>query len=417
MSKSLVKRIIGGLLATLLAVGLFFGGFFLAKRIYLTKELESIKFIIDTYRDYYYQEQDNLPHLFADSLMDEYSRFYTKEEYELTQKASEGYRKAMGISINDNLEIVKILYNSPAQKAGMIEGAKITQINGTSVSTRAEFNQLVGEQSTFLVEYKGEQKSFTVRSEEFTETFVKYYDNENEYYFEGEEIEFKQKPTTIGGLDYKTGYLVYRGFSAINSKSPSDWKEDISTSAGQFAKALSVYSQTGKTKLVIDLRNNGGGFMTVLSSVVSHFLLEENALICEARYKGEKVERFYGLEPLRANYTFEKITVLVNEGTASASEAFVGALLDYDSEGVVEVVCEYNSSRGNYSSYGKGIMQSTVINEVTDEAVKLTVAEIFWPISKKSIHTKGISPSVDNRVKPSIKNGQPIDALEYFLNG
>ena len=255
-----------------------------------------------------------------------------------------------------------------------------------------------------------------MQSEEFTETFVKYYDSENEYYFEGDEIELKQKPTTLGKiLNEKTGYLIYRGFSAVGSGSVAKWKNDISTSCGQFASALNVYKQTGKTELIIDLRNNGGGFMTILSSITSHFIEEENALISEARYKGDKVEKFYSQSPCREDYTFEKITVLVNEGTASASEAFVGALIDYDDEKVVEVVCEYNMARGNYSSFGKGIMQSTVVNKISDEAVKLTVAEIFWPISKKSIHGKGVSPSVDSRGVSAEKNGEPIDALEYLL--
>ena len=128
MSKKVVKRIIGALLGVVILVATFFGGFMVAKSYYMTDELESIKFIIDTYKKYYYQEEDNLPHLFADALMDDYSQFYTKEEYELTQKASEGYRKAIGITIDDSLNIVKVLYNSPADIGKVKKGGKITTL-------------------------------------------------------------------------------------------------------------------------------------------------------------------------------------------------------------------------------------------------------------------------------------------------
>ena len=418
MNKKLTKRIIGGLLTVLFAVALFFSGFFVAKKVYMSKDLESIKFILDVYKEYYYQEEDNLPYIFADSLMDEYSRYYTKEEYELTQKASSGYRKAIGISVDNNLIVTKVLYNSPAEKEGLTEGAKITHVNGVSINTRADFeDQTQADEFTFTTLYLGEQKSFTICKQEFTETFVRYYDSEKEYGFEGEEISLKQKATTLQQeLDEDTGYLIYRGFSAINSNAEESWKDDITTSAGQFASALNIYKQTGKTKLIIDLRNNGGGYMTVLSSVLSHFMNDDKALIAEAKYKNDETESFYSHTAGRKDYTFESITVLVNENTASASEAFVGALLDYDDEGVVKVICEYNSARANYSSFGKGIMQSTVVNKLSDEAVKLTVAEIFWPVSKKSIHGKGISSAVDNRVFSAQDNGQPIDALKYALS-
>lgn len=418
MNKNLLKRIIGGLIGIIFGIGLFLGGFVFAKNVYMPDEIGSIKFIVDTYKEYYYQEQDNLPSIFANSLMDEYSKYYTKEEYELSQKASRGYRKSIGISVSDNLTITKVLFNSPAYKSGVCEGGKITHVNGVSVKNRSEFDIFVDEQVELTVEYVNGVKNHTISVEEFVETFVKYYDCQSEYWFEFEDkMELKQKQTSLSGLDDKTGYLVYRGFSAINSDKPSEWIGDTCTSCGQFAKALQIYSQSGKSKLIIDLRNNGGGFISVLTSVVSHFLDDENAIIGEAKYKGGKVENFYALSPLRQQYNFEKITILVNKNTASASEAFVGALLDYDNEGVVEVICEYNDRRKDYSSYGKGIMQSTIVNRATSEALKLTVAEIFWPISKQSIHQKGISPSIGEKVKASVINGQPVDALQFCLRG
>ncbi len=419
MNKKVVKRIIGVLLGVVILVATFFGGFMVAKSYYMTDELESIKFIIDTYKKYYYQEEDNLPHLFADALMDDYSQFYTKEEYELTQKASEGYRKAIGISIDESLNIVKVLYNSPADRALVKNGGKITKINDNVVTTKSQIDEQMGDgEFTMTVEYGGVPCSYTMQKEEFTETFVRYYDNTSEYIFatENGRVTAQEKAQDLYSLDDKTGYLIYRGFSAINSSSTASWKGDISTSAGQFAYALKKYAEKGKTKLIIDLRDNGGGYMSILTSVISHFIEgNDNVLISEAKYKGGKTEKFYSQSPCREDYNFEKITVLCNENSASASEAFVGALLDYDDENVVEVIVEYNKSRENYSSYGKGIMQSTVVNKLTKQAVKLTVAEIFWPVSKISIHDKGISTEASSKVIEAKSLGESVDALELAL--
>lgn len=421
MNKKVVKRIIGGLIAVLVIVATFISGFFTAKNYYLTNELESIKFIIDTYKKYYYQEQENLPHLFADALMDEYSQFYTEEEYKLSEKASKGYRQALGISVTDELVISKVLYNSPADNAGIKTGGKIMLLDGVEVTNKTQLENINANQEiTLTISYADGNKNFTLLKTEFTETFVRYYDNTTEYSFSSasQEITAQEKAQSIYNLDDKTGYLIYRGFSAINSTPERTWKDDLSTSAGQFAYALKKFNEKGKTNLIIDLRDNGGGYMTILSSVVSHFIEgTSRALISEARYKGEKTERFYSLAPCREEYNFEKITVLCNQNTASASEAFVGALLDYDDENVVEVVVEYNPTRKNYSSFGKGIMQSTVVNTITNQALKLTVAEIYWPISDISIHGKGVSTQVSSKVKESKNSlGEPIDALDYVLN-
>ena len=104
---------------------------------------------------------------------------------------------------------------------------------------------------------------------------------------------------------------------------------------------------------------------------------------------------------------------MCDEGTASASEALIGAMLDYDVNNIVSVVVSSSTLNGQtvYKSYGKGIMQSTFVNP-GGSAVKLTSACIFWPVSNTTIHNKGITTNVSNKVV----NAPKETALETALS-
>ena len=101
-----------------------------------------------------------------------------------------------------------------------------------------------------------------------------------------------------------------------------------------------------------------------------------------------------------------------DDGTASASEALIGAMLDYDKEGIVNVVLSgYKDKSGEivYRTYGKGIMQTTYENPTTGEAIRLTTAKIYWPTSDITIHGEGVTKGIERysaRVfTPTIETG------------
>ena len=87
-----VKRIISAVVAVFVVALSFTGGYFTR---YATedKEIRSIRYILDCYKKYYYFEQDDVVDIIAGALLDQYSAYYTKEEYELVQKASKGQRE------------------------------------------------------------------------------------------------------------------------------------------------------------------------------------------------------------------------------------------------------------------------------------------------------------------------------------
>ena len=130
----------------------------------------------------------------------------------------------------------------------------------------------------------------------------------------------------------------------------------------------------------------------------------EGEFLCTtATYKDGKTESYKAKASKYSEFKFEKIIFLANSGSASASEALMGAVLDYDKQSnknIVKVVLDpsYENNEVVYRTYGKGIMQTTFINNLTGEAVKLTTAKICWPISKTCIHGTGLTPALDNRI-------------------
>jgi len=168
----------------------------------------------------------------------------------------------------------------------------------------------------------------------------------------------------------------------------------------QIKAALGKMNERGITKLVLDLRNNGGGYMSVLTDIAGLLIPGgTKQAVSVVRYKNGSTESYETSSNSYSDYGFTGIAVLANKNTASASEALIGAMLDYDAsngKNIVKVVVA--GEDGVAKTYGKGIMQTTYEFKETGSAIKLTTAEIFWPVSGKSIHGKGITTATDGRV-------------------
>ena len=189
-------------------------------------------------------------------------------------------------------------------------------------------------------------------------------------------------------------YIKYTGFNGRGG----DTK--VNSSSWQMKVALQKFRENKKSKLILDLRNNGGGYMDILENIAAHFIDCEHGskkLVSKAVYKDESESKFYSTSVDYSDYGFEKIVILANAGTASASEALIGAMLDYDVGKRVSVVLSASKKKDTgesvYKSYGKGIMQTTYVNPLGGDAIKLTTAKIYWPVSNLSIHDVGVCKS------------------------
>jgi carboxyl-terminal processing protease len=153
--------------------------------------------------------------------------------------------------------------------------------------------------------------------------------------------------------------------------------------------------------LILDLRNNLGGYMDIFSKIAG--MLVEKHSSNQVAYKSvtrDGTETLHYIsDSVYDSYGFEKIIVLANEYTASASETLIGTMLDYDTQNKVSVIIEGQEKDGQAicKTYGKGIMQTTY-GLIGGGAFKLTTARMLWPDGKTCIHNVGIKTSAENSV-------------------
>ncbi|MBE5741839.1 MAG: hypothetical protein E7360_00765 [Clostridiales bacterium] len=422
MSKTL-KRIMAVLSVVLFGSGMFFLGFYV--RNLSSPDMTSLKFVIEHYKKYYYEEEDNYVEIMANSLLDAYSKYYTAEEYELIQKGAKGVRVGIGVTVQNRSEgvyIANVIYNSPTEVAGITEGNYITsvKINGgefvsVDFSTFSSMMDGIKLGDKLIIRLNGEEKEYSVDVREYTETYVSYTDGNGTYRFTdggGKTLSLKQfKYDLTEQLPTDTAYIKYKSFNGTSN--------NLYGSAKQIQTVLNKFKEDGKKKLILDLRGNGGGFMDIMCEVCSFFIGVNNGakpLVSRAIYKDGKVDKFNSTAVKYGDYGFEKIIILADSGTASASEAFIGACLDYDYKNIVRVVLSQRQTADGfvYRTYGKGIMQTTFENVMGGDAIKLTTAKIYWPKSDISIHEVGITKNL-TVFKDKIIEAPYIENADYEL--
>lgn len=405
--------------------GVFAAGFFIGRGTY-DSDMETLNYIISMYKQYYYEETDDIIGVVTDSLLDSYSDYYTKEEYDLILAAAKGNREGIGISYNATTNVISlVLGNSPAKKAGVKADGKIVSLGLTedtlcAVDEENTLSSLLGAIDSYTdfimkVDYDGVIESYTLQKQEYTQTYVFYYDASGEYGFTDssgtmEFVRLGDNEDYDFGDNENAAMIKYSGFSGTQS--------GLYGSAGQMTEALKKFRESGKTCLILDLRGNGGGYMSILSEVSSHFIGVDDGskvLVSYAVDKNGIKTSYYSGQVDYGTYGYEKIVVLADENSASASEALMGAILDYDENNIVNIILESSLSGGEvvYKSYGKGIMQTT-FTRITGEAIKLTTAKIYWPVTNISIHGVGLTPSLDSRILAETSEGAFYDALSLF---
>ncbi len=368
---------------------------------------------------------------------DAYAAYYSKEEYETILSQDKGVYAGIGVTFLVDTQgepvgsgIYGVQKNSPAYHAGLKQGDVITSArilpDGEKkiFSDNSELFDFISDAPeltdiTFTVTRDGEftDKEFSLKKAYYTMSYVDYYDDADKLYFyakPGTYIENRygktEKRIEAGGgisqLPSDTALIVFTGFEG--------------NAAEEFKTALDYMQEKGKTKLILDMRNNGGGFMTTLADIASYLINNDGkkaspVAIAIDKKGGEDVfytsgNNFYS--------NVKKMSIIANGNTASASECLIGALDYYGKKsGNIEfsrdmLVLTYNSAREDYCTYGKGIMQTTYTLS-TGGAFKLTTARIYQPDGETCIHGKGITTDKpENRVTEENALARAIDALK-----
>ncbi len=391
------QKLLYGIMAVVLVVVSFFSGF-LARYYFVDDDIRAIRDLVEKYKKYYYYDDGDLVRDISDAILDEYSTYYTAEEYAEILNGAKGNYKGIGLGFTSNsLYVATVLGNSPCEKAGVKSGGILTAINIGSgdlpITTLDEFTMVLNsapddKDFTIKIRYDDGLKEFTVAKKDYKRTYVHYYDASGYYGFSDKSGNMSMKKLSNETLisSESVGYIVYESFNGTEN--------NLNGSAKQIEEVLNKFKVDGKKDIILDLRDNGGGYMSILSDVSAHFIDAgdgEKALISVAVDKYGEREEFYSSKCDYSSYSFNNIIILANENSASASEALIGAVLDYDKRGIVKVLVSSSTLNNEtvYKTYGKGIMQSTYLN-FDGSAVKLTTAEIFWPVSNISIHKKGV---------------------------
>ena len=326
---------------------------------------------------------------------DKYARYYTPAEYEDLKAQRDGVYEGIGVSFSQDGSISKVIWNSPAENSGVQVGDKILAgkllaedyVTFDSVEQIAEFLSNCENQSqiTLKVERNSVELELNVLKEEYSVNYVKYYDSEKTLTFSGKELE----PTVIEGgkasLDGKTAFIKLTQFEG---------EADV-----QIGKAMEYMKERGRTRLVLDLRDNGGGSIDTLKEIATYLICNNGKEYSRIAWinDGKRINDVI-IKKNRYNANIEKISILANQNTASASEILIGAMLaDANSGGAFKMdnlVLTYNTERGNFSTYGKGIMQ-TIYPLKNGGALKMTTAQLLWPDRVTCINGVGIAHSIE----------------------
>ena len=341
--------------------------------------------------------ENGSPRVIADVLIDtilaedKYAEYYSKEDLAIKNQESEGNYQGIGLHLYSNVPIVfKAIGNSPALKKGFKKNDLIVAINVdgiyTDIVSSKQFNDLVNDldnEKTFSVKINrdGEIKEIEVTKEAYVASYVYYADCDKSLYFESD-----------GGKALEPRVKDFGNKELLKDTAIIGLEQFEGGVAEQLEEALDFMKERNKTRLILDLRDNGGGYMDVLLEVVSYFINNNGAKKNQIVYVKE-VDEEYDIATTKNNFRSELhgITVLANHNTASASECLIGAMLHYGDLNfdLDKVVITFNPVRGDYSTYGKGIMQKT-IPLFSGGAIKLTAGQLYWPDKRTSIHETGI---------------------------
>ena len=296
-----------------------------------------------------------------DGVEDRYSLLMLPEDYGKLQEQMQATEfGGIGIYIEldkedkDRLTVFEPIEGTPAYNAGMLSGDKVLKINGESTegidieNAQTKIRGPVGSTVTLEVERKGEPKPLTfnvVRSNIHV-------------------VSVSQKL-----IDGTVGYVRLRQFGA--------------KTAEEMAAAITALKAQGATSLIIDLRNNGGGYIDAAVDVVGQFLDKTDGLVVYTIDRSNRRREYRSAISGAAMPT----VVLVNEYSASASEITAGALRDH---GLAKLVGK--------KSFGKGSVQQ--LYPFSDgSALKLTIAKFYTP-SGYVINKQGLEPDVLVEMEP-----------------
>ncbi len=286
--------------------------------------------------------------------LDPYSAYMSPDLFKSMQTESRGEFGGLGIEIGMEGGVVKVIApisDTPAEKAGIKAGDYIVRINDEQVQGKTLMEAVklmrgpVGSSIELTIRRRNEKKSLTFK-------------------IQRQIIEVKSVESKILGNKKNIGYIKLKSFNENSDK--------------QFIKELKSYEKQNLIGYIIDLRNNPGGLLNQAISITD-FFLEKGEIVSTKGRRISETRKFFAKSGDGVNG--KPVIVLINNGSASASEIFAGALKDHKRAIIL-----------GENSYGKGSVQS-IIPLNNGGGIRLTISKYYLP-SGKSISEVGVSPDI-----------------------
>lgn len=293
------------------------------------------------------------------SLGDPYSEYLTLEDFDALAEQTNGKFFGIGVSVSSNEEgqilVIAPIKDTPAEKVGIKTGDLILKVNGELVSgndLQAAVAKIKGD--------KGTSVKITIYRPSTKET--------KDIDVKRDEIKLE---TVISNTIKDLGYI---GITQFNDNTYDE-----------FTKALNNLKEKNVKGLIIDLRGNPGGTVDSVEKIANE-LLPEGTIVSAKNRDGQVVFDYKSDK----EYVNLPMAVLINGGSASASEILAGAIRDFKMGTLI-----------GEKSFGKGIVQS-VFPFPDGSGLKITTSEYFTP-SGENIHKKGIKPDIEVKLPDDTK--------------
>lgn len=291
---------------------------------------------------------------YVDALGDPYTVYLSPQEYEAFNQGLSGTYEGIGVPIEKDAETKGIIViapykDSPGEKAGLRAGDIIVAVDGEDITTMD-----ADEAAAKIRGKKGTEVVLTVHRK------VRNRVESMDFAIIRDEVIIPTIEAKM--LEDEIGYIAIFGFDE--------------PTADQFSQELSRLKAGGMKGLVIDLRGNPGGYLETANEIVDEIMLK--GLVVYIEDKNGNREDFHATNSRALDLP---MAVLVNQGSASASEILAGALKDHKLATIVGT-----------TSFGKGLVQNTV-PFLDGSALKVTIARYYTP-DGNYIHGKGIEPDV-----------------------
>lgn len=307
------------------------------------------------------------------SLNDPYTVFMNSDEYTSFVEQSEGHFVGIGAQLgikDDKVTVVAPLEGSPAEKAGLKAGDVILKVDGTEITepnVEKAISMIKGEQ--------GEPVTLTVSREgaEYQDITI---------------IRDVVKVVSVKGelIDGNIGYIQMSSFD-----------EDV---AENFKEKIVELKNQGMKGMILDLRGNPGGYLTEAVKVASQFIPKGEIVTYTIDKYGNKQES----KSVGGEAEGMPLVVLIDGGSASASEVVTGALRDYEAGTIVGT-----------TSFGKGVVQQLIEFGDGSGGLKVTTSKYYTP-NGENIHKIGIKPDIEVEIPDEISQQEYDRSIDPQFN-